>query len=109
MYRATYRRGGVQSYQIGGDSSQGETLRSQGCLVGLRIMLNRLFLFGLSAAAWIEGSARLEQRPQMFEAHTVWDKGAGFGRVQDDGEGLRGHAEGKCLSGWVAVEGLSMW
>ena len=32
---------------------------------------------GLSAAAWIERSVRLEQMLQMLEDHTVWDRGKG--------------------------------
>ena len=28
---------------------------------------------GLSAAAWIERSVRLEQRPQMFDVHIIRD------------------------------------
>ena len=34
----------------------------------------------LLAAAWIERSVRLEQRPRMFEVHTAKDRGGGVGQ-----------------------------
>ena len=57
----------------------------------------KAMMSGLSAAAWINRSARLEWRPLMFEVHIVRDRDEDFAgagcvedfRVQAAGKGIR--------------------
>ena len=61
----------------------------------------------LSAAADpVERSSGLEQRPRVFEVHTVRDKGRGVGTVQGGAKALMGKGEWEALRGKFLSCGL---